>query len=157
MSKKESEKDAELRALFYKMKRLRLGSVWIPILSIAYGIACLAFSEKKFTAIIFIVCAVIIFINCRQQANRIENKIIEKGNIPDSKKEKYTLIFNKTWRKTILLWVIIIAVLFFVLYGSRNNHKKKEDVWDKDPNEWTESEKEYVDNFFEWQKEQSKK
>ena len=67
------------------------------------------------------------------------------------------MIFNKTWRKTILLWVIIIAVLFFVLYGSRNNHKKKEDVWDKDPNEWTESEKEYVDNFFEWQKEQSKK
>lgn len=44
--------------------------------------------------------------------------------------------------------VVFISVLIGILGDS--NKRRFDDVFDKDPNSWTESEKDYVDGFFDW-------
>lgn len=61
-------------------------------------------------------------------------------------------------------WIIFISIIIIsliIIFSLGNvfdlRNKKYDDVFEKDPNTWTEDEKEYVDEFFEWQKEQNDK
>ncbi len=56
---------------------------------------------------------------------------------------------------SLLLVIFTIFILTFAL-SACGEDDKYDDVFKKDPNTWTDDEKDYVDGFFEWQKEQNK-
>ena len=57
------------------------------------------------------------------------------------------------------LKIIVVSVVLFLILGlfglnftwNNRTENKYDDVWDKNPNNWTDDEKEYVNDFFEWQ------
>lgn len=62
----------------------------------------------------------------------------------------------------IIIICIIICVLMGVFavtreYGEYIYKDPYEDVWDKDPNKWTEDEKDYVNDFWEWESKKQEK
>ena len=60
-------------------------------------------------------------------------------------------------KRNISLLLIIFTIFILTLaLGACGDDDKYDDVFNKDPNTWTEDEKDYVDGFFEWQKEQNK-
>ena len=63
----------------------------------------------------------------------------------------------KFWIVFISIIIISLIILFSIGDVLKLKNKKYDDVFEKDPNTWTEDEKEYVDEFFEWQKEQNDK
>ena len=87
--------------------------------------------------------------------------------IDESERERIKNIFQPpiyTKHGALKFWIIFISIKIISLkiilslgnvFDLRN--KKYDDVFEKDPNTWTEDEKEYVDEFFEWQKEQNDK
>ena len=56
-------------------------------------------------------------------------------------------------KKSIIPSVIIAVALLILLISLLDSDKKSqfEEIFSKDPNTWSENEKEYVDDFFEWQ------
>ena len=63
--------------------------------------------------------------------------------------------FDKTKHKTALTAIKIFLCIFPILlaivigYGSKSYDNPYKDVFDKNPNKWTDDEKDYVDDFFE--------
>ncbi len=55
-----------------------------------------------------------------------------------------------------VLCFIIIAFLFVQCTSGGSRKNEYDNVFNKDPNTWTESEKNYVNNFFDWQNKQNK-
>ncbi|MDO4280901.1 MAG: hypothetical protein Q4C56_04665 [Peptococcaceae bacterium] len=51
--------------------------------------------------------------------------------------------------------IIFVLILFMIIGGlsecTGSSHNKYDGVFEKDPNTWTDDEKRYVDDFFEWQ------
>ena len=53
--------------------------------------------------------------------------------------------------------VILVLIAWLFSFGSSSVSKNKyDDVFEKDPNTWSEDEKEYVNDFFEWMGENDK-
>ena len=50
----------------------------------------------------------------------------------------------------IILCVLLILLAFIVGYGRRTYKSPYDDVFDKNPNHWTDDEKDHVNDFFEW-------
>ena len=68
------------------------------------------------------------------------------------------MLFGGKWKVALttiaisLLFVFCVSNFFGMKFVSRPSYYDKyDDVFDKNPNEWTDDEKEYVDDFFEWQ------
>ena len=70
---------------------------------------------------------------------------------------------NKEFDNSIILKVgaaitIVLIILFVIVScSSKSSYEKIGDtVWDKDPNSWSEEEKDYVNDFYNWYDEKDK-
>lgn len=54
----------------------------------------------------------------------------------------------------ILVAILVVYIIVNIVTSSPSN--PYEDIWDKDPNTWSDEEKEYVDDFFDWLDKQNK-
>ena len=65
---------------------------------------------------------------------------------------------EKEYRKDILYALVnlIVVVLCMIVVATTGNGKNKShnskygDVWNKNPNEWTQDEKDYIDENYDW-------
>lgn len=71
----------------------------------------------------------------KEQTNAIDKK---------DKKSATDFLFD------VIFVVVVLLVLLFVFRSCRNNDNKYEDVFNKDPNTWTEEEEDYVNNLYEF-------
>ena len=74
----------------------------------------------------------------------------------------FWIVIDKLYGKKLLITFaafiivpIILSIILLNIRGPKHIAAKPndEDIWNKDPNTWTENEKEYVDDFFQWQHE----
>ena len=79
--------------------------------------------------------------------------IINPYNLTEEDTSNLNYIFNK---KTWIIITVIVIIISFVGMAYENKHRY-DNVFNKDPNTWTEDDEDYVNNFFDWIVEQDKK
>ena len=84
-------------------------------------------------------------------------EVLESRNLSDdelARIEEYNQKQAKELKKSIVFGVITVAIIAIFMLGIQNcncaGDSKYEDVFNKDPNTWTEDEEDYVNNLFDY-------
>lgn len=97
-------------------------------------------------------CGILLFRTFKSN-KALKNELIELAE--NDSETKNLIVSQKVKIKNVFsITIIILAIVGVFIIGfliSDGNSNKHDDVWDKDPNTWTDQEEDYVNDFFEWQ------
>jgi len=102
--------------------------------------------------ILFTVALLVLFAYAQWKGKKSHETVEVPENKRNRKKRKGIQI---TREKLIAIWIVVMVVVFLIGSNIKSNNRF-DNVFDKDPNSWTESEKNYVNNLFDWIDKQNK-
>lgn len=147
---------------------IRLVGLFFTVISVLFFLVFALTFEPEYTddflsisSMISVLVLLILFgIPCLLWARNIKKKYRE--HFTDKVKQEY----KETKKRIIIICIIVLTISILlitilppILRSSKKSSIPKDPydyVWEKDPNTWTEKEKDYVNDFFEWQEEHNK-
>ena len=144
-----TKKSADPRtAKLKKLASAKFATIFAPLAAVIF-IFCLG-SFIKMTmvyALLFVVLFILAALTNFRNWKKLEKELNAESPITESEKK----IIKKEMSKTIIVLIIIFAFAGAMATGNSSSNSTKdqhEEVFSKDPNDWTKEDKAYVDNLF---------